>query len=106
MLAVVTSVNGVKIRLTEERWEHIIAQHPELSVMQAAVLDAVANPEEVLEGRSGQLISVKTMIADAKWLLTVYRELDGAGSVVDGFIVTAFFNSRQSYLKRRKILWP
>ncbi len=61
MLAVITSVNGVNIHLTEERWHHITSQHPELIDMQADVLKAVAEPEAVLEGSNGQLIGVKTI---------------------------------------------
>jgi hypothetical protein len=106
MPATVNSVNGVGIRLTEERWQHITFQHPELAGLQADVLDTVENPEQVLQGKDGQLISVKTIKPDEKWLLVVYRELDEDGVIVDGFIVTAFFNQRRRYLEGKKVVWP
>ncbi len=106
MLASVNSVNGVSIRLTEERWQHITFQHPELTDLQVEVLDTVKNPEQVLQGRDGQLISVKTIKPDEKWLLVIYRELDEDGVIVDGFIVTAFFNQRRRYLEDKKVVWP
>jgi hypothetical protein len=52
MLKVVTSVNGIVIRLTEERWSHILEQHPELEGYQALILETVESPESVLEGGS------------------------------------------------------
>jgi len=101
----VTSVNGVVIRLTDERWEHITQQHPELIFMQDIVLGAVSCPEKVLEGDRGQLIAVTSIYVD-KWLLVVYRELASEGELIDGFIVTAFFNSRKRYLEGKRQLWP
>ena len=101
----VTSVNGVLIRLTDERWAHIIQQHPELDLMQDIVLGAISSPELVLQGDRGQLIAVVSINID-KWLLVIYRELDLEGELVDGFIVTAFFNSRKRYLEDKKQLWP
>ena len=93
MLGTVTSVNGVSIRLTEERWQHITSQHPELAHEQGLILEVVEQPERVLAGEHGQLFAVRTL-SDKKWLLVVYRELEAEGVILDGFIVTAFFNSK------------
>ena len=89
MIATGISVNGVKIRLTEERWQHIVFQHPELISLQSQILKTIEKPERVLEGRDGQLIAVQT-IQPGKWPLVVYRELYKSGEIADGFIVTAF----------------
>ena len=105
LLGTTTSVNGVPIRLTQERWGHITSQHPEMADYQAAILDAVARPDRILDGNNGQLIAVQT-ISQEKWLLVVYRELEMQGAVVDGFIVTAFFNQRLRYLEGKKQVWP
>lgn len=105
MLRVVTSVHGVPIRLTEERWSHILEQHPELGNYQALILETVKSPECVLEGGNGQLIAVRS-ITNSKWLLVVYRELKDQGVIDDGFIVTAFFNQRLRYLEGKKQAWP
>jgi hypothetical protein len=105
MLGIAISVNGVEIRLTGERWQHITQQHPEMNSLQATVLNTVENPEKILAGRDGQLIAVRT-IMPGKWLLVVYRELVSEGVIVDGFIVTAFFNRRSSYLEGKEQIWP
>lgn len=43
MSRVVTSVNQVPIRLTDERWEHITEEHGELAAMEIEVLETLAN---------------------------------------------------------------
>jgi len=45
ILDIADSVNGVPIRLTDKRWEHIVDSHPDMSSLLDAVLDAVRNPE-------------------------------------------------------------
>jgi hypothetical protein len=105
LVGTVTSVNGVSIRLTEERWGHITSQYPEMVTYQAAILDVVASPDRVLDGNNGQLIAVQS-VSRQKWLLVVYREIEAQGAIVDGFIVTAFFNQRLRYLEGKKQLWP
>mgnify|MGYP006902055375 CR=1 FL=1 len=99
-MLVTISRNGVSIRLTEERWQHILSQHPELSAMQLEVLDTVASPERILAGNEGAAIAVRET-KPRKWLVVIYRE-----ESEDGFISTAFFTNRKSYLDRRIQLWP
>jgi hypothetical protein len=51
ILAIVDSINGVSVRLTEERWEHILDSHLELSDSDMdLILDAVKDPEYILSG--------------------------------------------------------
>jgi len=42
------SVNGVPIRLTYERWFHIIENHDDLASYYFEVLEAIENPEFVM----------------------------------------------------------
>ncbi len=100
MIATVTSKNGVVIRLTDERWSHIVVGHGELADMQQAVLDAVAEPDRILAGSADELLAVRDLEA-GKWLVVVYRELGE-----DGFVITAFLTRRERSLKRREQLWP
>jgi hypothetical protein len=100
MLATVNSVNDVPIRLTEERWAHILEGHGELANMQGQILDTVAKPDRILAGGTGELLAIKE-IESGKWLIVVYRENSD-----DGFIITAFWTRRERSLKRRKQLWP
>ena len=100
MIAVVLSPMGVPIRLTDERWAHIIEDHAELEDFQQGVLDTVERPERVVVGRAGELLAIKEHEPN-KWFAVVYRELNG-----DGFIITAFLTSRITHWLRRGQVWP
>jgi hypothetical protein len=45
----VKSKNGIIIRLTDERWEHILTGHGELAEYKNKILDAVEEPEAILK---------------------------------------------------------
>ncbi len=88
------------IRLTDERWAHITEEHAELAGMRLDVLEAVQQPSRILAGEEGELLAVREQEV-GKYLVVVYRELEG-----DGFIITAFITRRAATLDRRKQLWP
>lgn len=44
------SINGVPIRLTHERWYHIIENHDDLASYFFEALDTVENPDFVFRG--------------------------------------------------------
>lgn len=99
-MEVVPSIHAVPIRLTSERWIHIVENHDELAGRRDEVLDAVTDPDIVLGGKRNEYIAVRYL----KPLCTVviYREV----SREDGFIITAFQTSRFNQLvKGRKVLW-
>jgi|SRR5512145_1482295 hypothetical protein len=91
------SHNGVPIRLTEERWFHIVENHDDLAGRYDDVLDAIENPDFILRGYGGALIALKG-VARKIYLAVIYREL----SRDDGFVITAYFTSR---ISRRSIIW-
>lgn len=99
MSDIANSKNKIPIRLTRERWEHILVGHPEMATARDEILTTVSDPELILEGQSGEFLAVRSVETD-KWLIVAYRELVG-----DGFIITAFFTRRRDYLEKRKILW-
>jgi hypothetical protein len=96
----VLSKNEVPIRLTDERWTHIVEEHCELAGMRLEVLETVANPSRIIEGVKGELLAVQK-IYTGKHLVVVYREIEN-----DGFIITAFITSKTKSLNRRNQLWP
>jgi hypothetical protein len=49
------SINGVPIRLTEERWKHIIRNKPYMLSYREQVLAAIEHPTWVLRGYAGGL---------------------------------------------------
>jgi hypothetical protein len=91
--------NGLIIRLTEERWEHIIAGHSELINLQSEILQAIENPDKILEGNNGELLAIK-LLGDNKYLVTIYKEAEE-----DGFVITAYLTKRINSLNKRKELW-
>jgi hypothetical protein len=98
----VKSRNGVPIRLSQERWEHIAQRHPEMREQKEKVLETVVAPNILPEGDLDTLMAVrhyaKTPVTE-KYLIVVYREV----TRTDGFILTAYFANETS--ERRRPLW-
>lgn len=94
------SVNGVTIRLPDERWVHITEEHAEMAGYLYDVLETVQEPLAVFEGNEGELLTARE-IEPGKYIIAVYREV----SSEDGFIITAFLTKRWKSLERRKKAW-
>jgi hypothetical protein len=92
------SVNGVPIRLTYERWLHIVSARDELVGREDEVLAVVESPDWVTKGYRGSLVAWKGY-GKNRFLAVIYKEI----SRDDGFIITALFTRKAS--KRRKV-WP
>jgi len=93
------SVRGVPIRLTDERWTHIMEQHCEMAGLRADVMRAIAEPARVVAGSAGELLAVRE-VGPGRAIVVVYREEQD-----DGFVITAFVTSRLRALERRRPLW-
>lgn len=94
------SIRGIPIRLTSERWVHIIENHDDLAGRMYEALEAIADPDLIPGGVSGELLAVRS--TKRKVLVVVYREVSSS----DGFIITAFQTSKVSQLlKTRTIIW-
>jgi len=55
------SKNGVPIRLTDERWLHIVENHDDVAGYYDEVLETIEDPEIILRGHSGALIAVRAL---------------------------------------------
>ncbi len=91
------SVNGVLVRLTDERWSHIIDGHANLANYRDDVLDVVQHPDEVRSGYGGALIALRGY-GKQRYLAVIYKEI----SADDGFIITARFARKKP---GGRILW-
>lgn len=91
------SIEGVPIRLTHERWFHIVENHDDLAGYYEDVLDIVENPDLIIRGYQGSLVAVRSY-GRRRYLMVIYRQV----SREDGFIITAYFASK---IDRRKALW-
>jgi hypothetical protein len=92
------SVNGVPIRLTAERWWHIVMARDDLAGRMDEVLAVVERPDWVTRSHRGSLRAWKGH-GRKGYLVVVYKELGKE----DGFVITSFF-TRQS--KKRNKVWP
>jgi hypothetical protein len=97
VIGTAVSINGVTIRLTDERWEHILDVRPFMRGYEGDVLDAVGDPEMILRVAGGALVAVVSL-GRSGFLHVIYREVSHS----DGFIITAYF--KDSY-NRRQVIW-
>ena len=93
------SKNGVLIRLTEERWKHIVLMHPSLGEKQSQVLKTVKDPDYILRGTAGELLAVLELSKE-RYLVVIYKEL-----TYDGFIITAYETTDTSWLFKKELIW-
>lgn len=100
MITVAPSQNGILIRLTDERWAHIIEEHGEVADLRQEVLRTMAEPEHLVEGKAGELLALREL-RNGKWLVVVYCELGD-----DGFMITTFSTRKLRSFEKRKQVWP
>ena len=99
---IVYSLNGVPIRLTEERWQHIIRRHPEMDNQRERVIETLVEPDMIQQGDFGELLAVRLYPETPltrKFFVVAYREITSE----DGFILTAYLAHRPS--TRRITIW-
>ncbi len=102
LIGLTQSRNGVPIRLTEERWRHVLDKHPDMSDYLADILQTVADPDIIQEGDSGSLLARRLCASGpfiGKFITVAYRET----GPTDGFIITAHPAKKPSI--RRRTLW-
>jgi len=91
------SINRVPIRLTDERWSHIVNARDELVDYYDDCLRTVEDPDFILGGRHDSLKAVRSFGRN-RFLVVIYKEI----SRNDGFVITAYFVRR---INRRDIIW-
>ena len=92
------SRNGIPIRLTEERWEHIVNNKLYMEPHYENILTAIEHPTRILRGYAGAFVAVLTL-SRQRHLHVVYKEI----SPDDGFIITAFIARK---VNKKVQLWP
>jgi len=98
LITTVRSTDNVIIRITKERWKHVITRHPLEKHLQE-VLATISTPERIFvppEGYPLQKMALKTFTyltqkGLAPNLVVHYKEL----SSEDGFLITAFTISQK-----------
>jgi hypothetical protein len=72
MKEIVFSKNGFPIRLPDERWIHIVENHDDLAGHMDDVLEAIENPDFIIQGYNDASIALKEIRKD-KFLAVVYK---------------------------------
>ncbi len=90
------SVFGKRIRLTEERWQHILERHPEVVNNKNNVLKTIKNPDIVTKGWTNELVAIRKI--SNQDLAVIYSE-------EEAFVITAFFTRSRKYFEKRGIIW-
>ena len=101
-MLIVRSRNGVPVRLTDERWRHVVGRHPEMNDQREQVLETLAEPDMIQRGDFGELLAVRlypNTPLTRKFMVVAYREV----SRDEGFILTAYLTSRPSVV--RETIW-
>ena len=97
------SKNGQLIRITDERWAHVVESHDYMAGNRDLVGETVEEPDSIVRGRKGELIALRhydaTSISE-KHVVAVYREFEE-----DGFLITAFMTSAPETILRKGVIW-
>ncbi len=103
MIGSVISKGGKEIRLTAERWAHIVEAHDYMAGNQDFVFETMEEPDVIVGGGKDEFIAIrhysKTSISE-KNVVIVYRE-----DVNDGFVITAFMTSKPEKILKKGVLW-
>lgn len=98
----VRSKLGKRIRLTQKQWAHIREEHAELDNQQAAIGEALEQPDFVCynmqEGGYEYYKHYRETPVMEKYLKVVTRHLND-----EGFVITAFYLSRIQKRGRRSV---
>ncbi|MSP14557.1 MAG: hypothetical protein EXR62_16580 [Chloroflexi bacterium] len=91
-----------RIRLTQERLEHIL-EHPEMATQMNRLQETVRNPDLIVAADADETVHVYHRLYDQtpvtrKYMLVTVKLWEN-----DAFVLTAFFSSRR---KKGKIVWP
>ena len=101
-IATAISNNGVLIRLTEERWSHILLTHQEIRANDFnRLIKVISRPEFILKGSKGELLAIQKVPRKKLWIVVPYKEL----TKLDGFVLTVYFTSDLNWLFKKEIIW-
>ena len=94
------SLSKIKIRLTDERLNHILTSHPEISEYVFDIGKTISKPDYLFEGNKGEYFSI--LNKEVFYFVVIYKE-DKVKK--DGFIITSFITKRINYLLKKKLIW-
>ena len=103
MIGKVISKNGKEIRLTAERWYHIVESHDYMAGNQEIVFETLEDPDIIVSVEKDEFIVIKHYIKTSiseKHVIVIYREQEN-----DGFVITAFMTSKPEKIIKKGVIW-
>lgn len=98
-----TSKHNKEIRLTAERWAHIVESHDYMTGNQDVVLETLESPDIIVGGTKDERIAIKryakTSIPE-KHAVGIYNEQE-----IDGFVIAAFMTSKPGKITKKGVEW-
>ncbi len=95
MIGKVISKSGKEIRLTAERWSHIVESHDYMAGNQDMVFETLEIPDIIVSGGKNEFIAIK------HYIKTSISEKH----VNDGFVITAFMTSKPEKIIKKGVVW-
>lgn len=103
IIGTVFSKNNKKIRLTAERWAHIVESHDYMAGNQDIVFETMEDPDVIVGGEKNEFLAVKHYVKTSiseKYAIVIYTEQEN-----DGFVITAFMTSKPEKIIKRGVVW-
>jgi len=94
------SLNKIKIRLTDERLNHILTNHPEILEYVFDIGKTINKPDYLFKGNKGEYFAV--LNKKVFYFVVIYKE-DKVKK--DGFVLTSFITKRINYLLKKELIW-
>ena len=95
-------IHNRRIRLTDERQEHIEVDHPEMSGQMDKIQDTLLNPDIVIRSKTDPDVELFYQHYDITPVTEKYLCVVIKVSVGDLFIITVYFTDS---IKRGEVLW-
>ena len=89
---------GFRVRTSKEYWQKLIVKHLDIAELEAEVIQALTNPEEIRQSRrDSNIVLFYLTLKEKRWVVAVARRLNG-----DGFLITAY---QTDAIKEGDLIW-
>jgi len=99
---ILTDCLGREVRLTAERWAHIL-EHPEMADQRARLEETLAAPDIVIATVKDGTVHTYHRLYETTPVTRKFLVVAVKIEAQDAFVLTAYFTSR---LKKGSIVWP
>ncbi|RIK76729.1 hypothetical protein DCC62_10785 [candidate division KSB1 bacterium] len=91
------------VRLTQEREEHFIIDHPEMRAQRDKLRETLSAPEKIVRSKTDSQVELFYRHYDSTPVTRKYLCIVVKAPAEDTFIITAYFTDT---IKKGEILWP